>query len=392
MEYLTNLSNTFSERIGSILPGILGALLVLIIGLIIAGGVRKLVTRLFKKTNIDERLGSKISADFNLGKFIATLAYYLIVIFVLLLVLDLMGVKNVLEPLQNMLNDFLSYIPNIVAGGIIGFVGYILAKLASEGVGFIANSLEKISDRAGFTGQINLTNIVKQIVFLFVFIPILIIALDALKMDAISEPASEMLGTMMSSIPRILAAAIILAVFYIVGRYIVSIVVELLQNLGADNFAKNMGLGSMLGENTSISKLIGNIAFFFLMFAGIMSAVEKLEMTQISEILNQVFQISGKIFFGLIIMAIGNYVATLAGNAMSKSESNKGLASIVRFAVLGIFVAISLHTMGIAESIVNLAFALTLGAVAVAFALSFGLGGREAAGKQMDKFFDRFDK
>jgi len=48
--------------------------------------------------------------------------------------------------------------------------------------------------------------------------------------------------------------------------------------------------------------------------------------------------------------------------------------------------------MGIADDIVQLAFGLTLGAVAVAFALSFGLGGREAAGKQMEQFLNRFDK
>ena len=64
------------------------------------------------------------------------------------------------------------------------------------------------------------------------------------------------------------------------------------------------------------------------------------------------------------------------------------MASVVRFAIMGIFLAFALHTMGIAESIVNLAFGLTLGAIAVAFALSFGLGGREAAGKQMEHFFN----
>ena len=48
--------------------------------------------------------------------------------------------------------------------------------------------------------------------------------------------------------------------------------------------------------------------------------------------------------------------------------------------------------MGIAENIVNMAFGLTLGAAAVAFALSFGLGGREAAGKQMERFFDKMNK
>lgn len=68
-----------------------------------------------------------------------------------------------------------------------------------------------------------------------------------------------------------------------------------------------------------------------------------------------------------------------------------GLSSIARFATLGLFVAISLKYMGIADDIVNLAFGLTLGSVAVAFALSFGLGGRKAAGKQMERFLNKFD-
>ena len=73
----------------------------------------------------------------------------------------------------------------------------------------------------------------------------------------------------------------------------------------------------------------------------------------------------------------------------AKSDA-PGLSTLARFATLGLFLAIALRYMGLADDIVNLAFGLTLGAVAVAFALSFGLGGREAAGKQMEKFFDKF--
>ena len=43
-----------------------------------------------------------------------------------------------------------------------------------------------------------------------------------------------------------------------------------------------------------------------------------------------------------------------------------------------------LRAMGLANDIVNMAFGMTLGAAAIAFALSFGIGGREAAGKQME--------
>jgi len=61
-------------------------------------------------------------------------------------------------------------------------------------------------------------------------------------------------------------------------------------------------------------------------------------------------------------------------------------------AILSIFLAIGLRTMGIADEIINLAFGITLGTVALTIILSFGLGGREAAGKQMDKILNKFNK
>ena len=100
--------------------------------------------------------------------------------------------------------------------------------------------------------------------------------------------------------------------------------------------------------------------------------------------------IAGRVFFGLIILVAGSFIANMASKAMANSD--EWLASLVKFAVLGIFLAFALHTMGISQSIVNMAFGFTLGAVAVAFALSFGLGGREAAGKQMQQFFDKMNK
>jgi hypothetical protein len=66
------------------------------------------------------------------------------------------------------------------------------------------------------------------------------------------------------------------------------------------------------------------------------------------------------------------------------------LASIVRIAILGLVLAMGLRAMGIADDIVNLAFGLTLGALAVTVALSFGIGGRQAAGKQMEYWFSKW--
>lgn len=389
MELLNTLSESLSSKFGNLLPGVLGALLVFIIGLFLAKIVKKLVERLMLKTTIDEKLSQKMQTKVRIDKFVAKLAYYLVLIYTLLIVLNLLGVESVLLPLEDMMGKFVGYLPNIIGAGIITFAGYLIGTIASEATGFLSERLENLGGKIGLkSSSINLSKLVKQLVFIIVFIPILIIALDTLKMSAISEPATEMLSTLLASIPKIIAAIILLATFYFIGKYIVTIVTDLLSNLGLDSFSEKLGLNAIIG-NQSISKMIGKFSLFFIMFTGVIAAADKLELNQLQNILTNVFNISGKIFFGIIILLCGVLVSNLTVNSLSKSADNSFIIPIARFAIVGIFLAFSLHTMGIAESIVNLAFGLTLGSVSVAFALAFGLGGKKAAGKQMEHIFDK---
>jgi len=195
-----------------------------------------------------------------------------------------------------------------------------------------------------------------------------------------------MLSTFLNAIPNLLAAALIIGTFYIVGKFIVGLLVDLLRNIGTDEFAQKMGISKMIGHR-SMADMIGNVALFFLVFTGIITGAEKLGMTALNDILANIFQISGQVLFGVIILAVGAYIANMVGDVVKKSESS-WMAPIAKFAVIGIFLAFALHTMGIAESIVNLAFGLTLGAAATAFALAFGLGGREVASRQLEQFFN----
>jgi len=387
-----NLLDSLSLQFGSVLPGVLGAIIVLILGFFIAGIIRRLVEKLMQKTTIDERLGAKMNTSFRIDKFVAKLVYYLVVIYTLLISLNILGVDSVLVPLQNMVNKFVAFLPNLVGAGVIGFAGYMIATLASQATGFLSAGLESFGQKIGLnTGSISLSKIVKQIVFIFVFIPILIIALDTLEMDAISKPATEMLSSVLNAIPKIITAVFLIGITFIIGKYVVSIITELLRSLGVDSLAAKMGLSQMTGS-ASLSKVVGNIALTFIMLMGIIAAANKLELGQVEVILTRVFEIAGQVFFGLIILLAGLFISNIAVKAVSKSDGGGFMVPIVRFAILGIFLAFALHTMGIAESIVNLAFGLTLGSIAVAFALSFGLGGREPAGRQMQKFFDKMNK
>ena len=163
-------------------------------------------------------------------------------------------------------------------------------------------------------------------------------------------------------------------------------------NLGTDKLADKLQLSSVMGEGQSLSKIIGNIIYFFMVFFGIVSGVE-IEMLGFESItlsLHNILNLSGNILFGLVILVIGNFISGVVYDSLSKKNENVYVAGIARVVIIGLFLAISLRTMGIANSIVELAFGLILGALAVTVALSYGLGGREAAGKHMERILKKF--
>jgi hypothetical protein len=392
METIRQFLDPLLETLGNYLPSAFGALLVFLLGLLLAHLLRKGTSTLLAKLKVDEKLSAKIGKEVGVEQFTSSLVYFIVILWVLLLTLDVLGVKGVLDPVMNMFNNFLAIFPNIVAALLIAFVGYVISRIIASAVEVLSKGLDKLSPKLGISKEMSLSRLLSQIVFIIVLIPVLISALDALKIEAISVPATEMLAALLIAIPKILAAGLILAIAYVVGRFITATITELLQNLGADALPEKMALQGFIGEDTSFSKLCGNIAFFFIMLSALVSAVEQLAMPLLSEIFRDVLSFSGQVLVGLIILVVGNFVAGLAYNALSKSPENQGIAMIVRMSIVGLAIAMGLQAMGIADDIVNLAFGLVLGSVAVAIALSFGLGGREAAGKQMEYWLAKLRK
>ncbi len=386
MNYLENILEKLTASTGEFLPNTLAALAILIIGWFIAGFVRRLVTKLIKRTKVDDKLGTN---KITLSKFIGKLLYFLMMIFVFMLVLEKLGMTSVLDPVKNLLNSFLTYIPNIIGAGLVAYVGYMLATIVSELVGLSGETLQNLVPKLRLPENIDLVGILKKVVFIFIFIPLLIAALNILNMEAISEPATHMLQEFFAAIPKILVATLILLFFVVGGRFVTQLIRELLQSLQLDKLLQGMNLGNLTNK-VNIPNIVANVAFFFIVIFGLMTAIEKLEFAKLTEVLNSVVGIAGNVLFGLVILFLGNWIASLAHQSMAKNN-NSFIASIVRICVLAIFLAMGLKTMGIGDNIINLAFGITLGTVAVTIALSFGLGGRAAAGKQMERILDKFN-
>jgi len=287
-------------------------------------------------------------------------------------------------------------LPNIFAALVIGFVGWIVAKVM---LGLVTNLLaaagaDKAGHSAGLDQSVYVSRVTGTLVFIFIFIPTLIAALDALQIEAISRPATEMLGQILNAVPHLVAAALILVVTYYVAKFASALVSRLLNGMGFDTLPAKLGLEKVFNGELQPSGLVGLVIMFFAMLFATVEAANQLEFTQVGIVVGTFIRFGGDVLLGAVILIVGFWLASLVYGVISRGtgEHAQGLARLARLAIIGLVLAMGLRAMGIADDIVNLAFALTFGAIAVAVALSFGLGGREAAGKQMEYWLSRFRK
>ncbi len=215
-------------------------------------------------------------------------------------------------------------------------------------------------------------------VFGGILLPIVVAALGVLNIPSITVPASNMINELMAAVPNILGAGIILLVTYFVAKFVVYMLTGLLEGMNVNALPTKLGAQGLFSSSFTPTKLISGAIMFFSMLTAATAAVNTLGIGVISQIFAKVLEFGGGILIGGLILLIGNFLGSIAHNKLIAS-GNKGMANIARLAILGLVLAMGLKAMGLADNIVNMAFGFTIGAVAIAAALAFGLGGRDAA-------------
>ncbi|NNF44669.1 MAG: mechanosensitive ion channel [Phycisphaerales bacterium] len=395
LEQVSGSLQTLVDQVMAFVPKLVAGGVLIIVAWLLATIVRTITTKALAATTLDEKLSAEAGMK-PMSDTAGQVLFWLVILLFLPAILGVLGLNGLLTPVQGMVDKVLAMLPNILAAAAIALVGWFLARILRD---LVTNLLavagaDKLGARAGLTGKATLSRLVGLLVYIFIFVPALIAALNALKIEAISQPATDMLGSLMSAIPNIFAAAIIIAVAYLVSGFIATLVTSLLAGMGFDRLPERLGMGQAFPEDAlSPSQLVGRIIVFFVMLFAIVEAANRLGFEQVSEIVAMLIEFGGQVLLGVVIIAVGFWLSGLAYAAIRRVAGRKknaaAVANLARFAILGIVIAMGLRAMGLADDIVNLAFGLTLGAIAVAFALSFGLGGREAAGKQMDHWLGK---
>lgn len=388
-------SGPFATMIGQVmayLPHLVAGAVLALLAWLSATVLRAVTQRLLAATTLDDKLSAHAGME-PMSRNLGNVIFWLVILLFLPVILSALQLHGLLEPVQRMLDRALQMVPDIFAALVIGFVGWLVATVLR---GLVRNLLsaagvDNIAHRAGMHPSVRLSQLAGTLVFILVFIPALIAALDALRIEAISRPATGMLTRFFDAVPDIVGAAVILAVTWYVAKFAAALLASLLAGIGLDLLPQRLGMTRGLPGELRLSTLVGRLLLFFAMLFAVVEAANQLGMTQVRDLVSVFIEFGGDVLLGAVILIIGFWLANLAHDAILRTsgERSRLLATVARVAILGLVLAMGLRAMGIADDIVNLAFGLTLGAVAVAVALSFGLGGREAAGRQMEYWLSR---
>ncbi len=420
--------NNFLEQIFLYLPRIGGALLLLGVAWLTATLVRSLVVNGLGRFNLDDRLAEQTgvergSSPIVLNETIGNVLYWFILLLFIPLILGTLQLPGLLAPVEGLINSFLQAIPRIVTAAIVLAIGWVIARIVRGVVTnlLIAAGADQLGRRMGLqttgsttSGGMSLSSLAGTVAYVLVLIPAVVAALNELDIEAISAPAVLMLERVLAAIPQIIMAGVVIAAAYFVGRFVADLVTSLLRGAGFNNIMGILGLPELnMGSRATAqpgldaegrpiasvqtpgrtpSELVGILTLVAIVLFGAVTATEILNFPGLTNIVQAVLLIGARVLSGVVVFAVGLYLANLAFRLVNSMGTGQArvLAQAARIAILIFVGAMALQQMGVAPDIVNLAFGLLLGAIAVAIAIAFGLGGREVAATELREWLTSF--
>lgn len=393
-----NFINSFMSAVGNGIWSVIAASLILIVAFVVAAIVRSLVLKLLSGGKVGQFL-EKLDAAGGEDKhgstkeFIGKLVHLLVFLLFVPGIFSVLGMKEVISPITGLLNIVWGYVPNVVAAVIVLVVGCFVAKLVRQLLVPVFGRLnvDKIQEKAGVEvpNSAKLSNTLAYIIYVLILIPMIIMALDVLNISVISTPAVHMLDMIFSFIPNIFVGLVIIIIGCMIGKFVGQIVTRLIASAGLD--AK---LSKLLDEEKNkfdLSRFAGTVVNVVIVIFFVVEGVNVLKLEVLTGIGSDVIGYMPAALSAVLIFAICFVASSIASRALvSRGHAAYGLIAKCAILTVGVFMVLS--QLGIAETIVNSTFKLILAALAVAFAIAFGMGGREFAAHTLKKLEDSMDK
>src|ERR687885_311435 len=193
-------------------------------------------------------------------------------------------------------------------------------------------------------------------------------------------------------IPQLIGAIIILIVGYIVARVLQAVFARVLQAVGFDRWMERGGIKQFFDRaqtRETPATVLGRLVFWFVFIIAITMAADALGIRQVSAVLAQLIAYIPNIIAAILILILAALLANFLSGIVRGATRSDLLASIARYAIVVYAVFAAITELGIAVELTAPTFLIVLGAVALAAAIAFGIGGREVAQDVIEKAYNR---
>ncbi len=371
------------------------AILLLVAAWALAALLRRAVRAALDAAGVDEpdRRDPK-AAPSGISHSVPEAIYWIVLLLFLPSLLSTLGLSGVLLPVETVVDEIILFLPNLLLAVIIFLVGWFVARIARAAVTNLLATvgLDRAFDRLGvrrMLGSRTPSALAGGLVYVLILFQVILIGLDRMNLDVITGPAAAMLARGLEALPLLLVAAALLLTAYVVGRIVANVVGDLLREAGFDHFLHRIGLtGASMREEFAPSNIVRVLILTVIVLFASIEAASHIGFDKAAELLTRLLVFAGQFLLGVVFLGFGVFLANLSARAIAASSVPQArlLSLAARAGILLFTTAVGLRQMGIANEIIELAFGIVLGAVAVAFAVAFGLGGRDAAARQIGRW------
>ena len=363
----------------------------LLIAFLAAWLAKVLVTKLIKLLKLDAKLDKWGVNSGEVGTsvaFVGKLVYLIVFLLFLPAAINALGLEGVSAPITQFASTFINYIPNIIATAIILFVGIFLGKILSQVLAVLL-AKTKIDNLVTKIGKgestVKISDIIGKIVYALVVLIAVVQGLTILGIEAISAPALSIINSVFGAIPKILLATVIIACGLLIANIVCTLIGNLLRGVGFDTMVQKL-IPQMTDSKVSATNVVVNIVKAVIILFIVAQGVDVLGLAVLTNITTAVIGYLPLLIKALVIALIAFFGAGMLESFIVKNMPKaKGVAKLAKAAVFVLAGFMILSQLDFATTIVNSAFIIVMCAFAAAFAIAFGVGGKDFAKKTLNK-------
>jgi hypothetical protein len=325
--------------IGTAVISVIWALVILLIGYIIARIIASIVRGILKRTSLDNRFAAALSdpdepRQFPIEDAIGKVVFWVLMLFVIVAALDALNLAAISEPLGLFLDSLMTtWLPAILEALLWLLLAWAIAavvRLLVRKIGKWLKVDERLTKHTAMEEgeQVSIIEPLATAAYWFIFLLFIPAVLEALNIQSLTVPFTNVLNDILGYLPSILGAAVVAFIGWFLARIIRNVVTNLLKAIGTDKLGERLAMP----EDRSLSEILGTILYVVILILVIIQALDLLGIDAISDPINNVLGTILGVIPALLGAAVVLILAYFIGRIVA--ELVKSLLTAVGFDVL----------------------------------------------------------